>query len=218
MTATTLQPPGIAHTSPMDRARALSRLRFTDNGFRLLTLGAAVLVLVLLLGVVISLFIGALPAFKQFGVGFLFSDAWSPPREQFGAATAIYGTLVTSLIAMLIAVPVGLGIAVFLTELCWTPLRRPIGVAIELLAGIPSIIYGIWGVYYFRPIMQSYIQPFLISTVGNVPGIGALFAGPPLGYGLLTAGLVLALMILPFITAVSRDVFETVPPVLKEAA
>ena len=117
------------------------------------------------------------PAFREFGVGFLFSDAWSPPKEKFGAATAIYGTLVTSLIAMLIAVPVGLGIAVFLTELCWLPLRRPIGVAIELLAGIPSIIYGIWGVYYFRPVMQAYIQPFLINTLGNVPVIGYLFRG-----------------------------------------
>ncbi len=202
----------------MDRARALGRLKFSDNGFRLLTLGSAFLVLCFLLGVVISLFIGAWPAFREFGVGFLFSDAWSPPKEKFGAATAIYGTLVTSLIAMLIAVPVGLGIAVFLTELCWPPLRRPIGVAIELLAGIPSIIYGIWGVYYFRPVMQAYIQPFLINTLGNVPGIGFLFAGPPLGYGVLTAGLVLALMILPFITAVSRDVFDTVPAVLKEAA
>ena len=218
MTATALQSSSAAHSSPIDRSRALGRLKFADNSFRLLTLGAAVLVLVLLLGVVVSLFIGAWPAFREFGVGFLFSDAWSPPKEQFGAATAIYGTLVTSLIAMLIAVPVGLGIAVFLTELCWLPLRRPIGVAIELLAGIPSIIYGIWGVYYFRPVMQSYIQPFLISTLGNVPGIGFLFQGPPFGYGVLTAGLVLALMILPFITAVSRDVFDTVPPVLKEAA
>jgi len=218
MTATAMQSPSAAHSSPIDRSRALGRLKFGDNSFRLLTLGAAVLVLVLLLGVVISLFIGAWPAFREFGVGFLFSDAWSPPKEQFGAATAIYGTLVTSVIAMLIAVPVGLGIAVFLTELCWLPLRRPIGVAIELLAGIPSIIYGIWGVYYFRPVMQSYIQPFLISTLGNVPGIGFLFQGPPFGYGVLTAGLVLALMILPFITAVSRDVFETVPTVLKEAA
>ena len=218
MTATALQSPSAAHRSSIDRSRALGRLKFSDNSFRLLTLGSAVLVLVLLLGVVVALFIGAWPAFREFGVGFLFSDAWSPPKEQFGAATAIYGTLVTSLIAMLIAVPVGLGIAVFLTELCWLPLRRPIGVAIELLAGIPSIIYGIWGVYYFRPVMQSYIQPFLISTLGNVPGIGFLFQGPPFGYGVLTAGLVLALMILPFITAVSRDVFDTVPPVLKEAA
>ena len=183
-----------------------------------MTLGSALIVLVLLAGVAISLFVGAWPAFREFGLGFFFSDAWSPPREKFGAATAIYGTLVTSLIAMLIAVPVGLGIAVFLTELCWLPLRRPIGIAIELLAGIPSIIYGIWGVYYFRPVMQSYIQPFLISTLGNVPVIGFLFQGPPFGYGVLTAGLVLALMILPFITAISRDVFDTVPPVLKEAA
>ena len=218
MTATALQTAAAAHTGPIDRTRALARLKFSDNGFRLLTLGSAVLVLVLLAGVAISLFFGALPAFKAFGVNFLFSDAWSPPKEQFGAATAIYGTLVTSLIAMLIAVPVGLGIAVFLTELCWLPLRRPIGIAIELLAGIPSIIYGIWGVYYFRPVMQSYIQPFLINTLGNLPGIGFLFAGPPFGYGVLTAGLVLALMILPFITAVSRDVFDTVPTVLKEAA
>jgi phosphate transport system permease protein len=218
MAVTALQASSAAHASPMDRARALGRLKFSDNGFRLLTFGSAVLVLVLLLGVVVSLFIGAWPAFREFGVGFLFSDAWSPPREKFGAATAIYGTLVTSLIAMLIAVPVGLGIAVFLTELCWAPLRRPIGVGIELLAGIPSIIYGIWGVYYFRPVMQAYIQPFLINTLGNVPGVGFLFAEPPLGYGVLTAGLVLALMILPFITAVSRDVFDTVPAVLKEAA
>ena len=137
MTATTLQTASAASSSPMDRARALARLKFSDNGFRLLSLGAALLVLALLLGVVISLFIGAWPAFREFGVGFLFSDAWSPPKEKFGAATAIYGTLATSLIAMLIAVPVGLGVAVFLTELCWLPLRRPIGVAIALLAGIP---------------------------------------------------------------------------------
>jgi phosphate transport system permease protein len=218
MTATAIQTPSRAHTSPMDRARALGRLKFSDSGFRLLTLGSALLVLILLAGVAVALFVGAWPAFREFGFNFFISDDWSPPREKFGAATAIYGTLVTSLIAMLIAVPVGLGIAVFLTELCPPMLRRPIGIAIELLAGIPSIIYGIWGVYYFRPVMQAYIQPFLISTLGNIPGIGFLFAGPPLGYGVLTAGLVLALMILPFITAVSRDVFDTVPPVLKEAA
>ena len=202
----------------MDRARALGRLKFGDSAFRIMTLAAALIVLILLAGVAIALFLGAWPAFREFGVGFLFSDAWSPPKEKFGAATAIYGTLVTSFLAMLIAVPVGLGVAVFLTELCPPAIRRPIGIGIELLAGIPSIIYGIWGVYYFRPVMQGYIQPFLINTLGNIPGIGYLFAGPPLGYGVLTASLVLALMILPFITAVSRDVFETVPPVLKEAA
>src|SRR5271166_2270855 len=214
MTATAIQTPAGTHSSAMDRERALGRLKFSDNTFRLMTLASALIVLILLAGVAISLFVGAWPAFREFGINFFVSDAWSPPKEQFGAATAIYGTLVTSLIA----VPVGLGIAVFLTELCWLPLRRPIGVAIELLAGIPSIIYGIWGVYYFRPVMQSYIQPFLINTLGNIPGIGFLFQGPPFGYGVLTAGLVLALMILPFITAVSRDVFDTVPSVLKEAA
>jgi phosphate transport system permease protein len=218
MTATALSPAGQADSSPMDRARALARLKLADNGFRWMTLGSALVVLVLLAGVAVSLFIGAWPAFREFGVGFFFSDAWSPPKDQFGAATAIYGTLVTSLIAMLIGVPVGLGIAVFLTELCWIPARRPIGVAIELLAGIPSIIYGIWGVYYLRPVMQSYVQPFLIGTLGNVPLIGFLFQGPPFGYGVFTAGLVLAVMILPFVTAISRDVFDTVPPVLKEAA
>ncbi len=139
----------------------------------MMTLAAALVVLVLLLGVAISLFIGALPAFKAFGFDFFISDAWSPPKEKFGAAAAIYGTLVTSVIAMVIGVPVGLGIAVFLTELCPPMLRRPIGIAIELLAGIPSIIYGIWGVYYFRPFMQDYLQPFLIDTLGNVPLIGA---------------------------------------------
>jgi phosphate transport system permease protein len=218
MTATALQTPRVTGAAQTDRAGALRRLRFSDDGFRYLTFAAALLVLVLLLGVAVALFFGALPAFREFGLNFLVSDAWSPPKERFGAATAIYGTLVTSAIAMLIGVPVGLGIAVFLTELCPLVLRRPIGIAVELLAGIPSIIYGIWGVYYFKPVMQGYIQPFLISTLGNVPGIGLLFAGPPLGYGVLTAGLVLAVMILPFVTAISRDVFETVPSVLKEAA
>ena len=218
MSATTLETTSAAQSPAFDRARALGRHKAADSSFRWMTFAAALLVLVLLLGVAISLFIGAWPAFREFGFGFLISDAWSPPREKFGAAAAIYGTLATSVIAMLIGVPVGLGVAVFLTELCPPMLRRPVGIAIELLAGIPSIIYGIWGVYYFRPFMQDYLQPLLIGTLGNVPLIGALFAGPPLGYGLLTAGLVLAVMILPFVTAIARDVFETVPPVLKEAA
>jgi len=208
----------MSKTAPMDRAQALGRLKFADSSFRVMTLGAALVVLALLVGVAVSLFIGAWPAFSHFGIGFLFSDSWSPPKERFGAAAAIYGTVVTAIIAMVIGVPVGMGIAVFLTELCPPTLRRPIGIAIELLAGIPSIIYGIWGVYYFKPFMQAYLQPFLISTLGAIPGVGALFAGPPLGYGIFTAGLVLAVMILPFVTAISRDVFETVPTVLKEAA
>ena len=207
-----------ASSVPMDRSQALGRLKFADAGFRLMTQLSACLVLILLAGVAISLFIGAWPAFQHFGLDFFFSDSWSPPKERFGAAAAIYGTLVTSIIAMVIGVPVGVGIAVFLTELCPPSLRRPIGIAIELLAGIPSIIYGIWGVYYLKPVMQAYIQPAIIATLGTIPGVGYLFAGPPLGYGVLTAGLVLAVMILPFVTAISRDVFETVPPVLREAA
>jgi phosphate transport system permease protein len=143
---------------------------------------------------------------------------WNPVTEKFGAIAPIYGTIVTSLIAMLIAVPVGLFIALFLTELCPMWLRRPIGIAIELLAGIPSIIYGIWGLFVFAPFLQGTLQPFLIDTIGNVPVIGALFEGPPYGIGVLTAGFILAVMVLPFITSISRDVFDAVPPVLKEAA
>jgi phosphate transport system permease protein len=218
MTVSALQATETSQVLPMDRARALGRMKFADSGFRLMTVASALLVLALLLGVAVSLFIGAWPAFSHFGLDFFVSDAWSPPKERFGAAAAIYGTLVTSIIAMLIGVPVGIGIAVFLTELCPPILRRPIGIAIELLAGIPSIIYGIWGVYYLKPVMQAYIQPFIIGTFGKIPGVGYLFAGPPLGYGVLTAGLVLAVMILPFVTAISRDVFDTVPVVLKEAA
>ena len=218
MTSTALEAAPPVRAAARDRAHALGRLKSSDASFRTMTFAAALIVLALLLGVAISLFLGAWPAFQHFGLDFFISDAWNPPREKFGAAAAIYGTLVTSIIAMIIGVPVGLGVAVFLTELCPPVLRRPIGVAIELLAGIPSIIYGIWGVYYFRPFMQDWLQPALINTIGNVPVIGALFQGPPLGYGLLTAGLVLAVMILPFVTAIARDVFETVPPVLKEAA
>ena len=218
MTASAIDNSVATPSVPMDRSQALGRLKFADTGFRLMTLLSACLVLILLAGVAISLFIGSWPAFQHFGFDFFISDAWSPPKERFGAAAAIYGTLVTSIIAMVIGVPVGLGIAVFLTELCPPVLRRPIGIAIELLAGIPSIIYGIWGVYYLKPVMQAYIQPAIIATLGQIPGVGYLFAGPPLGYGVLTAGLVLAVMILPFVTAISRDVFETVPAVLKEAA
>ena len=218
MTASALEHVERAQTAAEGRVRALGRFKLGDAVFRNLTIMAALVVLLLLLGVAVLLFVGAWPAFREFGFGFLFSDSWSPPKERFGAYAAIYGTLATSAIAMLIGVPVGLGIAVFLTELSPPSLRRPIGVAIELLAGIPSIIYGIWGVYYLKPIMQAYVQPAIIATLGAIPGIGLLFAGPPLGYGVLTAGLVLAVMILPFVTAISRDVFETVPPVLKEAA
>jgi phosphate transport system permease protein len=168
--------------------------------------------------VVFSLILGSLPALQAFGFSFITTEVWNPVTEKFGALAPIYGTVVTSIIAMLIAVPVGLLIAFFLTELCPMFLRRPIGIAIELLAGIPSIIYGIWGLFIFAPFLQQTLQPFLIDTLGEIPGLSAIFAGPPYGIGMLTAGLILAIMVLPFITSISRDVFDAVPPVLKEAA
>ena len=202
----------------VDRRRALNALRLGDMVFRWLTLGAAVTVLVLLGGVIWTLVEGSIPAIRAFGIGFLLSDSWNPVTEKFGALAAIYGTLVTASIAMAIAVPIGLGIAIFLTELCPMPLRRPIGIAIELLAGVPSIIYGIWGLFVFAPFLQVYIQPFLIGLFGSIPVLSSMFAGPPYGIGTLTAGLILAIMVLPFVTSISRDVFETVPPILKESA
>jgi phosphate transport system permease protein len=200
------------------RARALARLRLGDFGFRVLTRTAAIAVLIILGAVIISLIQGSVPALRAFGLNFLIEERWNPVTERFGALAPIYGTLVTALISMLIAVPVGLMIAVFLTELCPMWLRRPIGIAIELLAGIPSIIYGIWGLFMFAPFLQQTLQPFLIAVFGDIPVLSSLFAGPPYGIGMLTAGLVLAIMVLPFITSISRDVFESVPPVLKEAA
>jgi phosphate transport system permease protein len=213
-----LQAGAIREVDRVDRGRVLHRLRQRDTGFRYLTQAAALAVLVILSGIIVSLVHGSWPALRTFGFGFLVNEVWNPVTEKFGAIAPIYGTVVTSFIAMLIAVPVGLFIALFLTELCPMWLRRPIGIAIELLAGIPSIIYGIWGLFVFAPFLQQYVQPFLINTLGEVPGIGNLFAGPPYGIGILTAGLILAIMVLPFITSISRDVFEAVPPVLKEAA
>ena len=200
------------------RSAVLRRLRLSDLLFHNLTRLAALLVLALLSGVILALVLGAAPALRAFGIGFLFGESWNPVKERFGALAPIYGTLVTSAIAMAIAVPVGLMIAFFLTELCPPVLRRPIGIAIELLAGIPSIIYGIWGLFVFAPFLQRTVQPFLIDTFENVPVLNLLFEGPPYGIGLLTAGLILAIMVLPFVTSISRDVFEAVPPVLKEAA
>ena len=200
------------------RAKALNRLRIADILFRVLTRVAAIGVLVILGGVIISLIDGSLPALRAFGFNFLIEDRWNPVTEKFGAAPAIYGTLLTSFLAMLIGAPVSLGIAIFLTEICPERLRRPIGIAVELLAGIPSIIYGIWGLFVFAPFLQETLQPFLIATFGNIPVLSTLFAGPPYGIGMLTAGLILAIMVLPFVTSISRDVFDAVPPVLKEAA
>src|ERR1700687_1236535 len=213
-----IQGRGLFAAAAGSRAKVLDRLRLGDAVFRQLTRASALGVLILLSAVIFSLVKGSIPALQTFGFGFLFSERWNPVTENFGALPAIYGTVITSSIAMLIAVPIGLMIAFFLTELCPQWLRRPIGTAIELLAGIPSIIYGIWGLFVFGPFLQETLQPFLINTLGNVPGVGSLFAGPPYGIGMLTAGLILAIMVLPFVTSISRDVFEAVPPVLKEAA
>src|SRR5439155_7127734 len=177
-----------------------------------------VLVLLILSGVIAALVAGALPALAQFGPGFLVAAAWNPVTEKFGALAPIYGTLVTSAIAMLIAIPLAFGIALFITELSPIWLKRPLATMIELLAAIPSIIYGIWGLFVLAPFVQEHIEPALIGTLGAVPGIGMLFAGPPLGIGVLTAGFILAVMVLPFISSIMRDVFETVPPMLKEGA
>ena len=212
--------PRAAAPSPAAIARAavLRRLAISDGVFSGATLAAALVVLLLLGGVILSLVVGAMPAIRAFGFGFVTSTSWNPVTEQFGAGPAIYGTLVTSLIAMTIAVPIGIGIAVFLTELCPPTLRRPIGMAIELLAGIPSIIYGIWGLFVLAPFLQRHVQPWLISTFSGTPGLSALFAGPPYGIGVLTAGVILGVMVLPYVASVTRDVFDTVPIVLKEAA
>jgi len=202
---------------PLSSTR-LRRSYRADRGFARLTLISALIVAAMFAGIIWSLFDGASPAIRAFGVGFLFTETWNPVTERFGAAGAVYGTLITSAIAMLISLPVGIGIAFFLTELCPRGLRRPIGIAVELLAGIPSIIYGIWGFFVLAPLLQQYVMPSMISAFAGVPIISNLFAGPPYGIGVFTAGLILAIMVLPFIAAITRDVFETVPAVLKEAA
>ena len=189
-----------------------------DAVFRHITRAAAVLVLLLLLGIMASLVVGSLPAFEHFGPSFIWREAWNPVTEQFGALAPIYGTLVTSLIAMLIGIPVSFGIAVFLTELCPAALKRPLSILVELLAGIPSIIYGMWGLFVFAPVFAAHVQPWLTATLGGWPLVGALFQGPPMGIGMFTAGLILAIMVVPFLTSIMRDVFEVVPAVLKESA
>jgi len=179
---------------------------------------SAVLTLLMLGGIIVSLFYGAWPSIKQFGVAFLWTSDWNPPMDKFGALIPMYGTLVTSLIALITAVPVSFGIALFLTELSPIWLRRPLGIAIELLAAIPSIVYGMWGLLFFAPIFSKYVQPWMQATLGNVPVIGHLFQGAPLGIGLLAAGIILAVMVIPFIASVMRDVFEVTPAMLKESA
>jgi phosphate transport system permease protein len=191
---------------------------WADLAFSALAHGAAWLTLLLLVGIIASLVIGALPAIREFGLGFLVSTEWDPVQLRFGGLVMIYGTLMTSFIALLIAVPVSFGIALFLTELSPKGLKRPLGVAIELLAAVPSIVYGMWGLLVFGPLLSTYVQQPLQAAFGGVPVMGALFSGPPVGIGILSAGIILAIMIIPFIAAVMRDVFETTPAMLKESA
>ncbi len=201
-----------------ERLGLARRFERQDRAFAWLAGGAASLVLLLLAGIIGSLVIGGWPAFAKFGPGFIVGTQWDPVREVFGALPTIYGTIATSLVALVIAVPLSFGIAIFLTELCPASLRRPLGTMVELLAAVPSIIYGMWGLFVFAPLFSEYVQPWLTSTFKGVPGLQTLFSGPPMGIGMLAAGIVLAFMVVPFIASVMRDVFEVVPGVLKESA
>ncbi|KRI00211.1 phosphate ABC transporter permease subunit PstC [Curvibacter sp. PAE-UM] len=189
-----------------------------DVLFGWLAQGAAWVTLALLASIIASLMVGAWPAIERYGLGFLTSPVWDPVQENFGGLVMIYGTLATSFIALLIAVPVSFGIALFLTEMCPAWLKRPLGTAIELLAAVPSIVYGMWGLLVFGPILATYVQVPLQKLFAGVPYLGALVSGPPVGIGILSAGIILAIMIIPFIAAVMRDVFEVTPPLLKESA
>lgn len=191
---------------------------WADRLFSTLAHGAAWLTLLLMAGIIASLVVGAAPAIQKFGLGFLTTAEWDPVQEQFGGLVMIYGTLATSIIALLIAVPVSFGIALFLTEMSPGWLKRPLGIAIELLAAVPSIVYGMWGLLVFGPILARFVQQPLQAAVGNVPVLGGLVSGPPVGIGILSAGIILAIMVIPFIAAVMRDVFEVTPPMLKESA
>jgi phosphate transport system permease protein len=207
-----------ADTAPPAVRRGASASALGDRVFEWLCRSAGVLVLLLLGAIIVELFIGELPAFRAFGIGFIWTEVWNPVTERFGAAVAIFGTVASALLAVLLAVPIAFGIAFYLTELAPIWLRRPIGTAIELLAAVPSIIYGMWGFFVIVPIVSGYVQPFAEQTVGTLPLVGDLFVGPPFGTGIFTAGLILAIMILPFIAATMRDVFQQVPPVYKESA
>jgi phosphate transport system permease protein len=207
--------PSVSHAAMVSTMR---KQRMQDFLFHKVTMLFAASVLLVLIGIIVSLIIGAIPAFREFGPGFITRVEWDPVNDQYGALIAITGTLVTSFIALLIAFPISFGIALFLTEICPVWLRRPMGTAVELLAGVPSIIYGMWGLFVFAPLFGDYVQPLLKQTLGALPIIGKLFSGPTMGMGILTAGLILAVMIIPFISSVMRDVFEIVPAVLKESA
>jgi phosphate transport system permease protein len=203
---------------PTPPAKHDASVRWQDALFEKTTLFFALLVLGLLVAIIGSLIYGAIPALSAFGPKFFVSNVWNPVTHQFGALAPIYGTLVTSAIALAIGIPVSFGIALFLTEMCPPILKRPLGTAVELLAAIPSIIYGMWGLFVFAPIFADTVEPALGHTLGHVWLIGALFQGAPNGIGMLSAGFILSIMVIPFIASVMRDVFEIVPPVLKESA
>lgn len=205
----------VAHKALVSTMR---KQRIQDFLFHKITLAFALSVLLVLVGIIISLILGAWPAFKEFGPAFISTIEWDPVNDQYGALIAIVGTLASSFIALVIAFPISFGIALFLTEICPARLKRPLGTAVELLAGVPSIIYGMWGLFIFAPLFGDYIQPLLNKTIGQLPFVGYLFKGPMMGIGIMTAGIILAVMIIPFIASVMRDVFEIVPPVLKESA
>ena len=205
-------------SSLRDRGAGVKRRDILDLGFEWLTRSVAFLVLMVLVGIIVSLVVAAWPSIEAFGPKFLVTTEWNPPMERFGAVIPMYGTIVTSLIALLIAVPVSFGIALFLTELAPVWLRRPLGTAIELLAAIPSIVYGMWGLLVFAPFFGEKVQPLLAVTLGKLPVVGTLFQGPAMGIGLLAAGIILAIMIIPFIASVMRDVFAVTPVMVKESA
>jgi phosphate transport system permease protein len=208
----------MSHDDAQSLRQNQKRFRYGDFLFFNASRFFAALTLVTLIGIILSLVVSAWPSIEKFGLSFLWTSDWNPPAQKFGALIPIYGTLVTSVIALVIAVPVSFGIALFLTELSPLWLRRPLGTAIELLAAIPSIVYGMWGLLIFAPIFGQYAQPFLSSTLGQIPGLGVLFKGAPMGIGLLSAGIILAIMIIPFIASVMRDVFEVTPVLLRETA
>ncbi|CAM8663167.1 PstC ABC-type phosphate transport system, permease component [Comamonadaceae bacterium] len=189
-----------------------------DRFFGYAAKASALVTLILLVSILATLTMSAWPAISKYGLSFLTSTTWDPVQEDFGGLVMIYGTLATSLIALLIAVPVSFGIALFLTELSPAWLKRPLGTAIELLAAVPSIVYGMWGLLVFGPVLATYVQQPIQAMTAGVPYVGAFFSGPPVGIGILSAGIILAIMIIPFIASVMRDVFEVTPPMLKESA
>jgi phosphate transport system permease protein len=206
-----------ANRSPMPPAAPARRSSLGDTLFALAARTAAVITLLLLAGIIGSLVVGAMPALREYGLSFLWRSEWDPVQNRYGGLVMIYGTVMTSLIALIIAVPVSFGIALFLTELSPAWLKRPLGVAVELLAAVPSIVYGMWGLLVFGPLLAEYVQQPLQAAFAGVPLLGTLVSGPPVGIGILSAGIILAIMIIPFIAAVMRDVFEVTPPMLRES-